>query len=238
MSHKAIIQFEGIKNANTENRSAWVATIWKLLEISGFPNVQEMHDNNELKGFVWNVTEEQGKYTMEFSSIRAELVEAVIDGAKKIIEKGTALPLADDVIIKPTNVFAVEDFRIPEGKIRLTPVSGVIVNKAFRAKGKLHHEGINPYEDNQNFIRIIKKNLLAKVRKFTDAKISDDDVSLRIISSGRAVNMPFRGIPLTGHMCSIQVTGPKQVLETALYAGLGRMNGLGFGLMTPMKKTA
>ncbi len=238
MSHKAIVQFNGIKNAKAENRTTWVAAVWKLMEVSGLKNVQEIHDENDVKGFVWNIEEQQGKFTMEFASIRTELVDAVINGAKKIIEKGTAINLSGDVIIKPTEVIEVEDFRISDGRIRLSPVSGIIVSRAAKKNGVRRHKGVNPFDENRKFTTAIKNNLLAKTQKFTGAKISENDVSLRIISSGRSIDMPFRGIPLVGHMCSIQITGPKQVIETALYAGLGNMNGLGFGLMAPMKKTA
>ena len=244
MSHKAVVQFEGIKNATKDDRNMWVATVWKLMQASGMKGVQELHDSNTINGFVWNVEEqEDGKFLFEFSSIREDLVQAVLDGANEAIKKGTAWNLSNDVIIKPTSAFPVEDLRIYDGTLRLAPVSGIIVNKIVRnqyknGKKKKHYEAINPVTERQAFVKSVKQNLLQKVNKFAGTNIKEDECQIRIIASGCQTSMPFRGLPFVGSMCSIQIKGPKKLLETALYAGLGKMNGLGFGMMTPLKKQA
>ncbi len=245
MSHKLVIDFE-LVNQNEIKRESWVAAIWHLLGVVNFQNAKELHDRNVPKGFVWNVTRRgETTYCMTFSSIRPKLVEMLKTGAETQMKSGKAFTLSDDVILKIKNITEVDDYFIKSSLIRLSPITGIILDRRIKVKkSKLHGDNpnrsklvpMNPFDDRIDFEKRLKNNLILKLKTLSDLEYSPDNIRLRIISSGEEKDMAFREVPLRGHYCSVQINAPKPVLEMALYAGLGRMNGLGFGMMTPMTK--
>ncbi len=248
MSHKVVIKFEPVKNANRIVRDTWVASIWHLLAVANPTEAKQLHDNNVPKGFVWHVTKDDNSqhYLMEFSSILPEIVENLKKGAESYKSNGTAFQISDDIIMKVADIISVSDPFISPGCLRLAPVTGMILDRSVKSKNKKQNKdipapkraGLDPYQDQITFCHRLKHNLILKAKLLLGQSFSPDDFALRIISSGTEEAMPFRDIPLRGHHCSVQINGPKSILEIALYAGLGRMNGLGFGMMTTMKKAS
>ena len=240
MSHRVVVRFEGIKNAHAWDRPAWVAAIWRLFTLSGMKDVAKFHDYNDSKGFIWNLEEvSQNNFSLEFASIREDLVQAVSDGAKSLIQKGEALSLSKDVILKVLDVVPVQDFAIVDGSLRLNAVSGIIVNRHTKigcGKGKRRHYAVSPYENRDSYLGRIKRNLIAKVRAFCDKTLTEEDFGVSILSAGLSQSISYQNISLQGYPCSLQITGPKEVLEVALYAGVGTHNGFGCGMLTPMRK--
>ncbi len=247
MSHKIVIKFEAVKNANQIVRDTWVAAIWHLLAVADETEAKRLHDASVPKGFVWHVTQDNAQdenvFLMEFSCIRPELVEMMKKGAEIYRADKTAYQLSGDIILRIKDYFDVNDPFLSSGCLRLAPVTGMILDRSVKAKKRKDNDepgpkriSLNPYADQIAFCRRLKHNLLLKAKLLLGENYEPKDIGLRIISSGTEEAMPFRGIPLRGHLCSVQLVAPKPVLEIALYAGLGRMNGLGFGMMTTMKK--
>lgn len=250
MSHKILIKFAAVKNADKIIRDTWVSTIWHLLAVADPAEAKRLHDSTEMKGFVWNVTKENDEYLMEFSSILPKLVSMIETGAKKYKEGQTAFQMADDILLKVTDAFGIDDIRDIPSCLRLSAVTGMILDRKFPHKKIRYFQKLNPgvpipkkddihpFDDQVEFCKRLKRNLCQKAKELLDQDFTTKDFNLRIITSGTDEEMPFRNIPLVGHRCSVQIAGPKPILELALYAGLGRMNGLGFGMMTIMKKKA
>lgn len=240
MSHRLVIRFDGIRNVHQWDRPAWVAAIWRLFALSGaFDNVTGFHDSKVPKGFVWSVSEEStpNHFSLEFVSIREDLVQALSNGARKSLEAGEALSLSEDVVLKVLDIIPVEDYRISDGQLRLSAVTEIIVNRHVRCgHGKRRFYPVCPFEDQPSYLGRLKQNLIAKVQAFRGRTPTKDEFGIRIISSGLERSVPYKTAPLRGRACSLQITGAKDILETALYAGVGKMNALGYGMMSPMRK--
>lgn len=239
MSHRVVIRFDGIRNAHSEDRPAWVAAIWRLFALSGVAeDVTALHDLKVLKGFVWNVSEPTpNQFSLEFASIREDLVRALSDGARNSLQTGEALSLSEDVILKVLDVIPVEDYRIADGQLRLSAVTEIIVNRHVRCGHRQRRfYPVCPFEDQPSYLGRLKQNLIAKVRAFKGRTPTNEEFGIRIISSGLERSVPYKTVALRGRACSLQITGAKDILETALYAGVGKMNALGYGMMSPMRK--
>lgn len=86
-----------------------------------------------------------------------------------------------------------------------------------------------PGED--DFIRIVDENLRKKYRAFTGMEPSEEKVTLESLTRPRQHIVIYKGFIIKGYTCKMRLRGPRELLQTAVDAGLGSKNSQGFGCM-------
>ena len=232
MSHRIIVSFKRI-GKHKANRDEEVSLLWRLLREKG----DEQHNGKE-KNFCWNmdVSDDPSMYSMVFSSIDTSVTDCLMRESKRLMESGTGIEVVGGSIWTVASVMPVEDFPYIGETISLVSTTGMISirnawdyrkNKACRRTHFLHDE-----EGYIGWVRQARKRLCRRTNKFMGTDYTEDDIVFEKVKQlgVSAVNYKGRNAPVQN--VRVKIRAPKEVLETALYGGLGSSTGSGFGMVT------
>lgn len=131
------------------------------------------------------------------------------------------------------SIFRVEEVRFDEqfadGDVlavrTLSPV--VAYSTLLRPEGGRYTCYYQPGE--REFDKLISANLAKKYQAFHNLQAPEGEVRVRPLNRPRLHVTTYKGTVVKGYTCPLQLSGPKELLQTALDAGLGGKGSMGYG---------
>lgn len=160
--------------------------------------------------------------TMVISSPNTEFLKALINN---LITKGS--------IHIGQSLFHVEEVRFDEQKAEgevltvrtLSPV--VAYSTLLRPEGGKYTCYYQPGE--REFNRLITINLAKKYEAFQGQHAPEGEVQVHPLNRPRLHVTSYKGIVVKGYTCLLKLSGPQELLQIALDAGLGGKGSQGYG---------
>lgn len=129
--------------------------------------------------------------------------------------------------------FRIEEVRfdeqLAEGEMitvrTLSPV--VVYSTLLRPEGGKYTCYFQPGEG--EFERLVTSNLRKKYEAFYRRQPPDGEISARPLDRPRLHVTYYKSTVIKGYACRLRLTGPKELLQMALDAGLGSKNAQGYG---------
>ncbi len=231
MKHRVTVILERIQMGNiTEiSHDEKMALVWRLIEETD----KNVHKNDE-KMYTWCLNEQgERKYSLLFSSIDTTILEQFTKRAEELKNQGLTV---GSNIWKITDVIPLEDYPFLNPTMRLQSLSGAyvyqLVEEPHNDTGEIMqfkhsvHIGHNP----TLAANIIKHRLVRRANTVYGTEYTDNDVTIRyieLIPGSEPVHYKHRTIG--SQMLTFRIKAPKEVMETALYGGVGHLTGSGFG---------
>ena len=176
-----------------------------------------------------------------FSLDRAAGTIAFPEGASLVIsspDTGFLLSLINNLLTKSCvrfgqSLFYVEEVRFDEQKAEgevltvrtLSPV--VAYSTLLRPEGGKYTCYYQPGE--REFERLITANLAKKYEAFHGRRAPGGEVRARPLDRPRLHVTSYKGTVVKGYTCRLKLSGPRELLQMALDAGLGGKGSQGYG---------
>ena len=227
MSRQVIVLFNKIAGEKI-NHDAALSLVWHVLNHSsdkGF--ITQLHDNKQIKPFTWSFSDGVKECSIRFSSIMEDITDRFIDGAKKL--GVNAFMTSGGGVFQVTGVFPIHDLEHIGDSILLSssPDSGISVSSGIN--GKRHFLLFE--KERKAWVKRVENNLIHRAEVFFGVK--NPKVSVKVLKVHGYEAVLFKNFKLPVQYAFLKVSGSKEVLETALYGGVGNNTGSGFGLVVP-----
>lgn len=112
--------------------------------------------------------------------------------------------------------------------VKLKSLSPVVVYRTLiKPEGGKYTCYYQPGEP--EFERLIDNNLRKKYSAFYGKNPPEGNIQVRLMNRPRLHVMRYKGTVVKGYTCSLQLKGPRELLQIALDAGLGSKGSQGFG---------
>ena len=202
-----------------------MALVWRFMKEQWFP-----HREAE-KPYCWDLSTNDGEYyNLTFSCITPEVTGWFLQAAKKC--EGTCLNVGTE-FWQVEKVMPVQDLPFIANYLRLSSMNGLQcftmkrVNETKKCR-VLIHAG----EDPERFITSIKTRLIRRTKEFMDVDIPEDAVKIQHLNTmAGIISIPYKHSRIRTQQVTFKLVAPKEVLEMALYGGIGKETGSGFGFM-------
>ena len=207
-----------------------VSLVWHLLAAGDKEKAGELHrDQSDFRPFVWAAEEwpDAKGYTLTFSSLKKEITQLFAQGAEKIQSAGEALLIEGNLYL-PTRCIPVRDLYYIGKNVTLRAVSPVVITQR-NAQGKKEYcfYPANP----ETWLSQFKSNLARRAAAWHGKEVGP--IHVEILNPGTHAVTQYKGQPVRGRYLEVKITGSPEVLETAIYGGLGKRTGSGFGFALP-----
>jgi len=136
-------------------------------------------------------------------------------------------------LILGENILEVESIKIDRQQINsdimhietISPVTAY--STLVKADGRKYTCFFQPGEE--DFRRIVEENLRKKYRAFTGREPSQELITIKTLGQTRQHIVLYKGFIIKGYTGRLLMSGPQELLQMALDAGLGGKNSQGFG---------
>lgn len=107
----------------------------------------------------------------------------------------------------------------------LSPV--VAYSTLFRGDGSKYTCYYQPGD--AEFTRIVAENLRKKHQAIFNGEAPDGEVKIKLLGQPKLHVLEYKGNVIKGYSGTLAVSGPRELLQVAVNAGLGSKNSMGFG---------
>lgn len=153
-------------------------------------------------------------------------------------DTGFFLSLINNMLTKSSvrlgqSIFHVEEVRFDEqkaegGVLTVSTLSPVVVySTLLKPEGGKYTCYYQPGE--REFEKLIASNLAKKYEAFKGLQPSEEEVSVRPLDRPRLHVTNYKGTVVKGYTCRLKLSGPQELLQMALDAGLGGKGSQGYG---------
>lgn len=163
------------------------------------------------------------KIKIEISSPVIELCESFANGLfKKQLNLGSNSVEVSGI--------KIEKQEVKENSIKVRTLSPVVAYSTLnRSDGTKYTCYFHPRE--ADFQRIISENLRKKYTAFTKTEPPKDDIDIKPLNDPKLNIINYKNTIIKGYSGIFELTGPQELLQMALDAGLGSKNSQCFGLI-------
>jgi CRISPR-associated endoribonuclease Cas6 len=125
----------------------------------------------------------------------------------------------------------IQQYQVEEGKIVFKTLSPVVVySTLLRPDGRKYTCYYQPGEPEYN--SLITNNLRKKFQALNGKEVSEEgEVKVRALGPVRLHVVNYKNTVIKGYSGKLELTGPVELLQMAVDAGLGSKNSQGFGCM-------
>ena len=220
--HKAFILLKKLNgSANLQNlaHDEKISLIWRFLAA-----MENNRHDKAMKPFTWDMTVNaaDATVTISFSSIREEFTDALLTEAKRLLDAGTALQLGRGTMWTVTGVFPVEDLPYIGKSIRLETLTGMVC----RGRGKFLASKEPGWKE------AVIDGLCRRAKAFLGADVAAEEVSIPFVEHKGYPKVTYKGCRMSLENVNLLLKGPRPILEVAIYNGLGKHTGSGFGAVS------
>ena len=196
-----------------------VALVWRLL----FAMEDNRHDK-KMKPFTWDVAfnEADSTVTLSFSSILEEFTDTLLAEAQRVMEAGAALQFGHNAMWAVNGVFPVEDLPYIGKSIRLETLNGMVC----RGRGKFLASKEPGWKE------AVIYGLCRRAKVFLGADVTAEEVSIPFVEHIGYPKVTYKGCRMSLENVNLILKGPRPILEVAIYNGLGKHTGSGFGAVS------
>jgi len=231
INHRVTVILERIQmSAEAElSRDAKMALVWRLIQETD----KNIHKNEE-KFYTWHFdTQNEQKYTLLFSCLDNDILEKFVNRANEL--KGQGLSVGTD-IWKIVEVIPIEDYPFLSASLRLQSLNGACIRHLVRGfhsiKGEdtLLTRDIYVKYDSALAVEILKHHLVKRANKIYGTEYTKDDVGIRYLELlPGSERVTYKDRRMASQLVTFRIKAPKEIMETALYGGIGSLTGSGFG---------
>lgn len=230
MNHRVTVIFECIRMDNFKEIShdEKMALIWRLVEETD----KNIHKNEE-KPYTWSINNQGDKYVLLFSCIDDEIMERFTNHVNELKNAGISVGTN---IWKVTEVIPIEDYPFFNPTMRLMSLNGAYFYQptegTHKVTGKpiVYKRRVNVSKEPEEVAKQISFRLIRRANKYLGTNFTDEDVKIRYVElipgSG---HIEYKGRTLGIQTITFKIKAPKEIMETALYGGIGALTGSGFG---------
>ena len=204
-----------------------ISFIWKIFQKADLDFMRKWHDSDTIKPFTWNIEQySPADFTVSFSSILPDIAKCFKAGCDGL--KGKAIQIAGGSTIYIDKSYIIEDIGYIGKSIWLQSISGITLTKRHN-----HKKDYIRITNNQNiWVERLKNNLLRRTEQFTN-NAADNFVEISKLHIEGLANIKYKQASIPVQFAKIKLIGSKNVIETALYGGLGEHTASGFGMVVP-----
>ncbi|NLN42168.1 MAG: CRISPR-associated endoribonuclease Cas6, partial [Clostridiales bacterium] len=161
------------------------------------------------------------KITIEISSPLTDFCESFANGIfKKTIRMGSNM--LDVASIK------IDNQTVNSENVILYALSPIVAHSTLlRTDGRKYTCFFQPGEE--DFRRIVAENLRKKYRAYINEEPPAGEIVIRPLQTPRQHIVKYKEFIIKGYTCRLQITGPKELIQVGVDAGLGCKNSQGFG---------
>lgn len=128
----------------------------------------------------------------------------------------------------------VRQFKVDKDEMELRTLSPVVVySTLLRPDGRKYTCYFQPGEP--DYDRLIENNLLKKYRAFYGTEAPAGEVKVKKLGEVKLHVMNYKDTVIKGYSGRMALTGPRELLQIAVDAGLGSKNSQGFGCVEVYK---
>lgn len=183
-----------------------------------------------------------------FSFDRTAGTIAFPEGASLVFsspDKDFLLALVNNLLTKNTvrlgqSLFYVEEVRFDEQKAdgetlivrTLSPM--VVYSTLLRPEGGKYTCYYQPGE--REFDKLITANLVKKYEVFYGCRSPEGEIKVKALDRPRLHITTYKGTVVKGYTCRLKLSGPRELLQMALDAGLGGKGSQGYGCVEKVER--
>jgi len=169
------------------------------------------------------------KIKLVISSPVDEFCQSIANG---LLTKGCLRLGSIDVEVEK---MMVQQLKVQEEQVVLRTLSPVVAYSTFlRPDGRKYTCYFQPGDP--DFASLVENNLRKKYQAFYGKKAPVGEVKVRRLGQVRQHVMNYKGTVVKGCSGKLAVSGPVELLQMAVDAGMGSKNGQGFGCMEMVGK--
>ena len=191
------------------------------------------HDNQQ-KPFCWNV-EAKGLDTavLTFTSIVEDITSYAIKKAQEARDGKAYLPLAGNINVLVQEVYPIVDVPYLHNSVSLKTISGMICRTG---KVKIYGQSkprryLTTRDNGKEWKENIIGSLVRKTNMFLGTAYKKEDVSIDHIQCNGFRRTAYHNHKYGCEIVSFVLRGPDEVLQAAIYGGIGSKNPSGFGMV-------
>ncbi len=129
----------------------------------------------------------------------------------------------------------VQQFKVEKEKIIVRTLSPIVVySTLLRPDGRKYTCYFQPGEPDYDFL--IENNLRKKYKAFYGQKAPAGEVKVKKLGRIKLNVVYYKNTVIKGYSGKLELTGPKELLQMAVDAGLGSKNSQGFGCVELVKR--
>lgn len=229
--HRVTVMLERIQmgSAAEVSHNEQMALVWRLIQETD----KNIHKNDE-KMYTWNFCElGNQKFSILFSGIDLDIVGRFVKRAMELKGQGLTVGLN---IWKITDVIPLEDYPFLNSTLRLQSIGGAYIAQSVwephNETGEVmqFYHSVNVDYHPELAAMIIKKHLVSRANKVYNTDYTDKDVFIKYVEHVPGSEpVYYKRRTIASQMVTFRIWAPKEIMETALYGGIGLMTGSGFG---------
>jgi CRISPR-associated endoribonuclease Cas6 len=222
-NHRIVVLINKL-NGPEVTRDNEVSLLWRFLEKN-----KNLQHNQEEKTFTWNM--EAGalsSYTMTFSSYDTKLVNDFFEIAKGLA--GQAVTVGT-TIWQVKEAMEIQDIDYIGEAIRISTVNGMVaMHKAYNAEGKKYNKTYDILTDKEAWISSVINRLIRRTNNFFGTAYEKKDVSITRLTLDGYDTVKYKNASIPVQNVQFKLSAPKEIIESAIYGGIGSHTGSGFGM--------
>ncbi|MBA1336534.1 MAG: CRISPR-associated endoribonuclease Cas6 [Firmicutes bacterium] len=122
----------------------------------------------------------------------------------------------------------VQQYEVDKPQVRIRTLSPIVVYSTFlRPDGRKYTCYFQPGEP--DYDRLVENNLRKKHQAFYGIEAPEGEVKVRKLGEVKLHVMSYKDTVIKGYSGKMELTGPRELLQMAVDAGLGSKNSQGFG---------
>jgi len=203
-----------------------VAMVYQLLSAGNAELAGGLHKPaQKFKPFTHAADESKGSCTLYFSSFMPEITGTFLAGAGRYQAGGLML---GNCLYKIIDSVSIPDVSHLPGKMTIKTLSPIVLSRCAENRKK---EYILYPKNEKVWLDALARNLAKRVLAFYG---KDAQVEIQAVTRGKAALVEYQQTKIPARHMTLKITGGPEVLEMAIYGGLGERTGSGFGMVWPV----
>lgn len=190
---------------------------FKMFSFSRFLGQYELNKKENIFLF-------KNPFSLVVSSPSKEFCSYLLNG---LVSSGYIYLGSQKAVIKNINT---GELKTDDKRVVLKTLSPVVAySTLFKENDSKHTCYFKPGE--KEFENVISQNLLNKYRAFYSCENTENDkkVSVRVLDNPKYCRFNYKKIGIKGYLCTLELTGPNELLQMGVDAGIGSKNSQGCG---------
>lgn len=231
MAHRALILLTRVapENKSDVSHDEKMSLVWRLLEESTV-----IHHDGEEKPYCWTMDYDKDtkSATLIFSSIFPDVTAKLIEKAKNIIGSAIRINQANWI---PNHAMAIQDIDYLDTWARISSTNGVVswktIHPTIDSIRRLKKKTYDIDTDLTGFTNDIRDILIRKAKKFLQKDFAKEDIQIRHVHRLNYGHVDYKGMKIPYQNISCKIIAPQEIIELAVYGGIGSKTGSGFGMV-------
>ena len=229
-THRLIISFNRLAT-HPVTRDEEVSLLWRLLK-----ETEENTHDNAVKYYCWNMRQLDYSdfFSMVFSAVDVHVTEELLKNATALKESGHGREVRGGGVWTVTSVIPIDDLQYFGEAISLVSTSGMLAHRKQRCGDKRSYRTffLNDRTTAEAWKQQLQERLVRRTNDFFGTDYTLADVQIIKAKHIFTETIMYKGGKRIAQYVRLKIKAPQEVLEMALYGGIGTSTGSGFGMVT------